>query len=375
MLQQKVFDLYQTLKADNLSLFYQGVTHDDITDKLISLSDENIRAQTELERIRKRVSFAISECFQNLIRHKDIPAEKKDTLKRPSMFMIRNIGRDYYIGSANLIKKGKAGQLKRQLRSLKGLNQEELRQMYLKMLPDTRFSEKGGAGLGLIEMARKSKQRLEFDFLSLNRSLSLFFMQLSFCEEVVLPGGESERAGINEELFGLGQVQAMYSELSDHHVLLLYKSDFSQEGMLPIVDMMENNLSSLASTRILQKKVMYVLVELFQNIVKHAATLSGRQEGVLMVTEAGKGYELYTGNFIMNSDIPTLEEHLNLLNNLEQEELKVLYRRELMNTQKKIKGGAGLGLIETARYSSGPFSFGFLPVEENVSFFTLGIKI
>ena len=372
MLQQKVFDLYHLLKADNLSLFYQGVTHDDITDKLISLSDENIKSQTaELERIRKRVSFAISECFQNLIRHKETPVKKENQLKRPSMFMIRNIGRDYYIGSANLIKKRKASQLKEQLGNLRGLNQEELRQMYLKMLPDTSFSEKGGAGLGLIEMARKSKQRLEFDFLSLNRSLSLFFMQLSFCEEKTA-GTEAEPSG---EMFSLGQVQNMYNGLFEQKVMLLYKSDFSQDGMLSIVDMMENNLSRMTSARTIQKKVMYVLVELFQNIVKHAATASGRQEGVLLVAEAEQGYEIFTGNFMFNADIPVLEKHLTALNLKNREELKDYYKKELLKTQKSKKGGAGLGLIETARYSSSPFTFGFLPVDETFSFFTLGIKI
>lgn len=372
MLQQQVFDLYHLLKADNLSLFYQGVTHDDITDKLISLSDENIRSQTaELERIRKRVSFAISECFQNLIRHKDLTAEKEEKLKRPSMFMIRNIGRDYYIGSANLIKKNRAKVLKEQLGNLKGLNQEELRQMYLRMLPDTSFSDKGGAGLGLIEMARKSKQRLEFDFLSLNRSLSLFFMQLSFCEEKA----EAQVAGICREPFALGQVQTMYNCLFEQKVMLLYKSDFSQDGMIPIVDMMENNLSKMTSPRLIQKKVMYVLVEMFQNIVKHAATASGRQEGVLLVSEAGEGYEIYTGNFMFNSEILLLKNHLNNLNSKSPEELKDYYKEELVKTQKSRKGGAGLGLIEMARYGSSPFVYGFLPVDENFSFFTLGIKI
>lgn len=374
MLQQKVFDFFNLLKADNLSLFYQGVTHDDITDKLISLSDENIKGQTELERIRKRVSVAISECFQNLIRHKDISAEKESRLKRPSMFMIRNIGRDYYIGSANLIEKRKALQLREQLGSLQRLNQEELRKMYLEILPNNTFSEKGGAGLGLIEMARKSKQRLEFDFLTLNRSLSLFFMQLSFCEENIalkMPGKENPE----DEMFSLKQVQNMYNCLNEQKVMLLYKSDFSQEGMLPIVDMMENNLSRVASTNLIQKKVMYVLVELFQNIVKHASTSSGRQEGVLLVTEAGEGYEIYTGNFISNTDIPMLDKHLNNLNSLSQQELKVLYKKELIKTPKNRRGGAGLGLIETARNSSGRFSFGFLPAGNTLSFFTLGIKI
>lgn len=372
MLLQKVFDLFNLLRADNLSLFYQGVTDDDITDKLISLSDENIRSQTELERIRTRVSFAISECFQNIIRHRDVPVEREKQHNRPSMFMVRNIGRNYYIGSANLVKKEKGLQLKRQLRDLHKLSREELRQMYLKMLPESDFSEKGGAGLGLIEMARKSKQNFEFDFLSLSRYLSLFFMQLSFCEEEIVPEEKmKDRKGGPD----LEQVRSMYNGLFEQNIMLLYKSDFSQDGMLPILDMMENNLRRVAASRLVQKKVMYVLVELFQNIIKHAATSAGRQEGVLLISAVEDGFELCTGNFIIKKDIPAFSRHLEKLNQLNQQGLQELYRKELTQVQQSTKGGAGLGLIETARYGNNGFVYSFLPVDDEISFFSLGIRI
>ncbi len=366
MLQNRVHDFYRLLRSDNLSLFYQGITHDNITDKLISLSDENIKSRLDLERIRKRVSVAISECFQNLIRHKENPEERPGEVYMPSMFMIRNYEHNYFIGSANLINKNKGKELRDQLGNLNELSQQELRQLYLKLLPAPGFSGKGGAGLGLIEMARKSKQRFAFDFLSLNKLFSMFFMQLSFCE----------KESVQADNFSLTHVQEMYNRLLEENVLLLYKSDFSQDGMLPIVDILENNLSNVSVTRLLQKKVMYVLVEMFQNIVKHAVTgADGRQEGLLLIAAQGNGYAVYTGNFVKNKDMSFLKEHLEALNRMDQETLKQLYRKELLKPSKNEKGGAGLGLIETARYSSNRFSFGFSPVDEEISFFTLGIEI
>ncbi|WP_160164136.1 SiaB family protein kinase [Nafulsella turpanensis] len=361
---KKVYDFFQLLQGDSLSLFYQGVTHDDITEKLISLSDTNIRSQSDLSRIRKRVAFAISECFQNIIRHKDLPRERQKSAALPSMFMIRNIRQSYYIGSVNLVKKDKAGKLEQQLQNLNNLSSEELRQLYLQLLPSVELSEKGGAGLGLIEMARKSKQKLEFDFRSLNKSFSLFFMQLSFSEEV-----QSIAAP------GLREVEGLYDALLTHKVMLLYKSDFSQEGMLPLIDMMENNLSKVTATRTLQRKVMYVMIELFQNIIKHAATAFNRQEGILLIASTPEGFEISTGNYIRNTDIDALEQHLLQLRGLEKEGLQQYYRQELLRTQQNTKGGAGLGLIETARYSNQQFQYSFLPVDKEVSFFSFEIKI
>jgi hypothetical protein len=360
----KIFSFFDLLRADSLSLFYQGITHDDITDKLISLSDTNIRSQAGLASLRKRVSFAISECFQNVIRHKEEPKVRQDELSRPSMFMVRNQGNGYYIGSVNLLKSQKAGRLKKQLQNLNNLNAEELRQMYLQMLPSIEFSEKGGAGLGLIEMARKSKQKLDFDFLRISRGFSLFLMQLSFNE-----GAQSDKAP------SLVETRNLYESLFQQQVLLLYKSDFSQEGMMPLIDMMENNLEGNANSQLVYKKVLYVLVELFQNIIKHATTENARQEGILLVSATAEGYELCTGNFLDNSNIEALQHHLGRLNHLNEEELRLLYRKELIGAHQRSKGGAGLGLIEIARYSKKPFQFSFLPIDNKISFFSLSITI
>lgn len=359
-----VLNFFELLQRDSLSLFYQGVTHDDITDKLISLSDTNIRNQAGLDNLRKKVSFAISECFQNVIRHQEEPAAMQEKLEWPSMFMVRNQGSGYYIGSVNLIKKRKALKLNQQLQNLNALNAEELRQMYIQLLPTVEFSKKGGAGLGLIEMARKSKQKFDFDFLQLNKSYSLFSMQLSIIE------GEMQKEAPN-----LQDTSLLYESLLTHRVMLLYRSDFSQESMLPLLDMMEDNLQIKGSDQLKQKKVLYVLVELFQNIIKHAAMVEGRQEGILLISALPLGYELYTGNFVANTHVDELKEHLDRLNKLDEAALQQLYRQELIKTPTNVKGGAGLGLIETARYSRNPFHYTIIPVDDNVSFFSLGVAI
>lgn len=368
MLIQQVYKLFHRLEADKMSLFYRGIVRDEITDKLIWLSDENIRNQTAsaLERIRKRVSFAISECFQNIIRHGELasPGEQE----KASMFMVRNLANAYYIGSVNLMHNKNVNKLREQLEALNELSAEELRSMYIQLLPVAQFSEKGGAGLGLIEMARKSRKKFKFDFLLVSHYLSLFFMQLSFYESSIKNIGENEGVDIEE-------VKGLYRLLEEQNIMLLYRSDFSQDGMLPLMDMMENNISKASGATFGQRKLLYVLVELFQNIVKHAEARAGRQEGILMITEHNGSYEVYTGNFIRNVDILALEHHLMKLISLNKAELQAFYKQELILGQGTSKGGAGLGLIETARYCNGGFTFKFSPVNTEISFFSLGIKL
>ena len=44
------------------------------------------------------------------------------------------------------------------------------------MLNDSELSAKGGAGLGLIEMAKKTGNRLDFDFIRLDEKYSYFVL-------------------------------------------------------------------------------------------------------------------------------------------------------------------------------------------------------
>lgn len=367
---QKVNDLFHSFGDDKMSLFYQGVIRDDITDKLIGISDENIRKQTaaELERIRKRVSFAISECFQNIIRHGEVAESSEGVQAKSNMFMVRNNAEAYYIGSANLIHNTNVDRLRDQLQNLNELNEEELRRLYIQLLPLAHFSDKGGAGLGLIEMARKSRKKFGFDFMAVSAYLSLFFMQLSFHERKAFGENENGNPGIK-------QVKDMYRLFQEQNIILLYRSDFSQNGMLPIMDMMENNISNGREPAFAQRKLLYVLIELFQNIVKHALDKKGRQEGILLIKENGSSYEVYTGNYIRNQDISTLSLLLDKLTGLNQTELQTYYRQELIRGNPTAKGGAGLGLIETARYCNGQFTYKFSPVDSDTSFFSLGIKL
>ena len=50
----------------------------------------------------------------------------------------------------------------------------ELKIKYLAKLNSTKLSDKGGAGLGLMDIARKSGKKLEYDFENISEKISFF---------------------------------------------------------------------------------------------------------------------------------------------------------------------------------------------------------
>ena len=54
------------------------------------------------------------------------------------------------------------------------MNSSELKAKYLEKLSRTKLSDKGGAGLGLMDIARKSGNKLQYDFENISSQISFF---------------------------------------------------------------------------------------------------------------------------------------------------------------------------------------------------------
>ena len=56
------------------------------------------------------------------------------------------------------------------------MNAEELKTYYREVLSSNELSEKGGAGLGIIDLVRKSGNKIEYRFDTVNEQFSFFSM-------------------------------------------------------------------------------------------------------------------------------------------------------------------------------------------------------
>ena len=70
----------------------------------------------------------------------------------------------YFVNSGNLVKKEDISDLKERLQQIKDYSRKELAQAYRTKLRESTDNEENGAGLGLLEMARKSSEKIYFNF-------------------------------------------------------------------------------------------------------------------------------------------------------------------------------------------------------------------
>jgi hypothetical protein len=365
------YQFFSKLKKDHFCLAYMGVFDDDLTETLMRNNETSIQ---EPQKLKKRLAFLIAECFQNIIRHSDDPAVIESEAVKPKIFILRNIGNVHYISSTNLILNSKKEDLEVKLRSINTLSLDELKTIYLGALANNQMTEKGGGGLGLIEMARKSGSPLDFAFDLINELLSVFYFQVRFTQK---EKGEEDNALVvdTNELVPITETKELYDLMLAQKIVLLRKGDFSQDSILPIIGLIEGNLKLLPNFSGSKKKTMYVLIEILQNISKHAQIVNGEREGILLISQKENNYVLTTGNYINKNHVAELKGKLDSVVNLSPMELTELYKTILLKGEVTERGNAGIGLVELCKYSKNKINYSFEDVDEVSSFYSLSIEV
>ena len=96
--------------------------------------------------------------------------------------MIGKIDNQYNIITGNYIKNTNIEGLKKRLDDINLLTKEELKEYYKLVLSNGEMSSKGGGGLGMIYIARKTGQKLNFNFSPVDDKYSFFSLNIKISQ-------------------------------------------------------------------------------------------------------------------------------------------------------------------------------------------------
>lgn len=173
---QFVFDFYKTMKLNEINLVYEGEITHQITKAFTSLTEANMEKEEESSAVQRKVFHVMVECLQNITKHAESAKSLNEPLEGRGIFMVSRGDEFYRVTTGNVIDSEKIKELKDFLEHINSLDKEELKQLYKKQIKEGRLSEKGGAGLGFIDIVRKTGKPLEFHFLKVNDSASFFIL-------------------------------------------------------------------------------------------------------------------------------------------------------------------------------------------------------
>ncbi len=152
--------LHEIMLNNKIMLVYEGEFTQDIMKSVLSMTEKNLDSMKEEGAIKRKVFNVMVECLQNIVKHSEDRPEEYTT----AVFFIGIKAGDYFICTGNLIESEHVPVLTAKLDQINSLDKEGLKILQKDLITSGALNEKGGAGLGLIDIARKSGQKLDYSF-------------------------------------------------------------------------------------------------------------------------------------------------------------------------------------------------------------------
>jgi hypothetical protein len=327
-------NLFDSLDQYELSYSYKGDFSQKLTDSILSLSETNMEVIQEPVKNRKKVYFIMVESLQNITRH-------QHDKTREGFFSIHKAPSGFLITSGNIIHNEHIASLREKLEKVNAMSSDQLKEYYYEVLSSGSFSEKGGAGLGLIEMIRKSGNKLIYDFTRISEKDSFFYFQTN----VKTGTGEQGEMALRNNL---SFAKNLHKIADQNDVKLFFHGRFEHESLKGLIAMAEGSFTNPAGSAF-KKTVVAVMIEMLQNICYHGVdkTDSGSdRSGLILVCETEGKYSVITGNYIQNSKVNKFMNHVEQINSLGETGLNSLFSEVILQENKIGDLGAGLGLID-----------------------------
>ncbi len=172
---------YKSIYDTNIILMYKGEITFDLVTSIIETLEERIDEMESDRIIKKKFYGAATECIQNLYHHMDEVSDDTEIStydSKAGLLMVTARNKFFNIMTGNFIPNGKISGIKAKIDNINSMDKTELKKLYKEILYNEEFSDKGTAGLGFVEIARKTGQKLSYEFHEINGEYSYFTLQV-----------------------------------------------------------------------------------------------------------------------------------------------------------------------------------------------------
>jgi hypothetical protein len=160
------------MNENQLMLSYRGEMSQEIVMALLNLAENKLNQSDSGNSLKTRVFCVMVECLQNITQH-----SQKSNHAKSNMFMIGRSDNGFTIYSGNVIRSEKVPELKGKIMKINTMTEKELKEFYKYWIKNESLSHKSGFGLGLIHIARKTGNPLDFDFEPIDDDNSFFSLR------------------------------------------------------------------------------------------------------------------------------------------------------------------------------------------------------
>ena len=170
------YEWTQVCEKNNILVTFKGDFNQDLVNAILLITEQESDAAESSTLARTRVFSIMVECMQNIRKYSAASSGSDDLT--PGIILVSMKDGVYRVLTGNPVSNESIPSLKEKLDKVQSLNKEDLKKLHKSVLSTTNLSEKSGAGLGLISIARKA-DRLDYNFRKLDENLSFYSLEIS----------------------------------------------------------------------------------------------------------------------------------------------------------------------------------------------------
>jgi hypothetical protein len=174
-------EYYAKVSKGDILLAYKGSITSELINEVLEAVEQKMEQGKEDGKTRKKLYNVLVESLQNLYHHIEETHEGIDEDLDPKFGILiiekANEG-EYTVITGNFVAAVKTKFLKEKIEKINSLSKDELKDMYKFILNHQKISAKGGGGLGLVDIARKTGKKMIYNFYPYNDKYVFFDLKI-----------------------------------------------------------------------------------------------------------------------------------------------------------------------------------------------------
>jgi len=174
----EALEIHDFMNEKNIVMSFMGELTHQVTTSLLKNLKQNMSA-TQVDTVtQKRLYGIIVECLDNISKHW-VALDIVKVLGRssPPIFILSKKDNYFYIITGNHVPTNQVDSLIKKIELVNSLDKQGLQEYYRKMLAQQTTQERDNAGLGIIDIALKSGNKLEYELKPVTDNVSFYVIQ------------------------------------------------------------------------------------------------------------------------------------------------------------------------------------------------------
>lgn len=166
------------MASENIICAYHGDFNYQVVNGLLINAKKDLNKPEVDKKAAKKTYKVLVECLENIHKHATILESMDKNISNEGIFILTHKYNRYIITVGNIIANSEEEALRKNFNDVNLMNRDELKQRYREIITNTEISHKGGAGLGIIDMALKSESKINYEFHVYNEHLKFLTLEI-----------------------------------------------------------------------------------------------------------------------------------------------------------------------------------------------------